>query len=568
MRKYEGALWYEGEYEHEPYEWHAQRLRNLPRSTISVDTETISTKDKTCLGIGIGLSEVEAYYIGVLPDTSPMLAAAYGLVASPTRTKIYHNANFDLEVLRLMHDLDDTLPDPDVWEYQDTATLAHVSGRRAALDVVAGEAGVTGLFTIADVLADTRERVGKSRVTMLDADPDRLARKCINDVRSTWAISNYLRGKTSTKQLDCYEVDRRCLSILKTIERRGFGVDHSVLQQHHERLSRDITLYRDLCDQQGFQPGSNQQVGYILASRGNILPFTKSRRQLRTDDETLSRLDDPLAHLVLAYRRATKLLSTYVSPWMESERAFTHFRLDLSTGRLASYDRNLQNIPESMRGVFESDGAGFTWADISQLEMRVYAYMTQDATMLEAYSSGKDIHTITHEGLFSHMGAEGRKPAKTFNFAMIYDAMDKTLSLRTGLPIEAAAKYKAQWLALYSGAAKWMRMQAEADVEVVEDIYGRAMMLPEYAVDPLTGRDNQKHINTCKINYPVQGSGANIVKRGINYLWDHGYGDAYRLQVHDEHVFDGDVEFPKAELDNLCDLVPTPHEVKHAMRWT
>ena len=568
MRSYPNiALWYEGPYEDESEEWHSRRiLGGIPRNKISVDTETITTKDQTCIGLGIGLSSQEAYYFGVLPQRSPLVDAAVDMAASKHRTKLYHNANYDIQVLRQLATAEE-LSLPDVWNIEDTANLAHVSGRRAALDIVAEEAGVEGLFTIPQLLDETRARLGKTRINMLDVDPNSVAQKCLNDVRSTWAIFDYLQGKLTLQQLDCYLVDRQCFSILKTVESRGFEIDHEVLENHYTELSKSVTLFSDQCNNMGFSPSNPQQVGYILATRGNILPFTKTRRQLKTDDETLSAIDDPVAHMVLAYRRANKLLSTYVKPWRDADRAFTHFRLDLSTGRLASYDRNLQNVPESMRSIFSPDSGVFTWADISQLEMRVFAYMSQDKVMLDAYQSGKDIHSITHEGLFSHMGAAGRAPAKTFNFAMIYDAMDKTLSKRTGLPLDVASRYKAEWLTFYSGAAKWMREQANADVTVVEDIYGRAMILPELIVDPYTGRDNQKHIDTCKINYPVQGSGASIVKRGINYLWANGYGDAYRLQVHDEHVLDGDVDFPKVELDNLNPLVPTPHDVKRGNKW-
>jgi len=500
---------------------------------------------------------------------SSLFRQAIQLVGRQDICKLYHNANYDIQVLRELAAVDKQCPDPDVWNYHDTAIMAQVSGKRAALEFVGAEVGIEDLFSVQDVLDEARVRLGKQKVNMLDADQDLVALKCMNDVRATWAIYDYLtegNEKLQYRQLDVYEVDRYCLSILKTVERKGFAVDHDALNKHYDRLSREVVQLNDICQQHGFSASHPQQVGYILALRGNILPFTKTRRQLKTDDETLSKLDDPLAHLVLAYRKSSKLLSTYVRPWLTADRAYTHFRLDLSTGRLASYDRNQQNIPPLMRDIFDADSGSFTWADISQLEMRVFAEWSQDPLMLRAYRSGKSIHKITQEGLWpGELTEDTYGRSKTFNFAMIYDAQVKTLAERTGLPETAASVYRSSWLNLYNVAAAAMDEAMAADVDVVEDFYGRRMLLPEVTLNEY-GRSNQGHVNKCKVNYPIQGTGASIVKRGINYLWGHGYGDAYRLQVHDEHVLDGDVEWP-VELDYLCDRVATPHEVKRGSKW-
>lgn len=567
------TLFYDGPNYDQPLAWHEARVRNPQRRIITTDTETVNTKDNTIIGIGIGLSTSEAYYVTVLPERSAHVEAVMGLLARPDIHKVYHNAVYDIKAFRRLA-TEEQLPVPEVWAIDDTALMAHNSGRRAALEQVATEFGVEGLFSVQEVLDETRLALGKRTVNMLDADIERVAQKCMNDVRATFTLYEQLPAALTPVYRDCYEVDRRCLSILKTVELRGFALDHVALEGHRERLRRTVLTLKDICDSMGFNPGSPSQVGFILATRGNILPFTKNRRQLRTNNEVLSQLDDPLAHLVLGYRGVSKLLSTYVEPWRGQERAYTNFRLDLSTGRLASFDRNLQNVPESMRDVFQPDSGSFTWGDLSQLEMRLFAKFSGDPLMLKAYREGLDIHGVTHQGMWpetfgdtaSGVYAENRRRAKTFNFAMIFDATTKTLAFKTHSKFDKVEQWQRDWLALYSQGAEWIQEQMDADVDVVYDIYGRAMRLPEYDVNEW-GRDNSAHRNRCKVNYPIQGSGASIVKRQINYLWDHGYADAYRLQVHDEHVLDGDVEFPVEAMRLTHPDVETPIDVKHGSKW-
>ena len=302
-------------------------------------------------------------------------------------------------------------------------------------------------------------------------------------------------------------------------------------------------------------------MGYILALRHNILPFTKSRKQLKTDEDTLLGLDDPLASVVLKYRHATKLLSTYIKPWLGKKRAYTNFRMDLSTSRLASFDRNIQNIPPAVREIFAPDSGMWTWIDWSQIEMRIFAYITQDPVMLDAYRTGKDIHSITQEALWpgSDLKDESiRGKAKEFNFSMVFFASVRTLSINSRLPMDLCAKYRMTWLDLYHEAHRWMENQARIQSEWVETLFGRRLRLP----NPLEATEG--HINKCKINYPVQGTAAGVVARGMIQCDDLSYDQA--AQVHDELLIDGDVDPP----DSLAHILPgidLPFKVHKSPVW-
>ena len=529
---------------------------------IAVDTETISIKNKTCIGIGVAINPDETYYLTVFPKQCPKLLDILALVANEAITKLYHNAVFDLDVLEILSK-ELRVSKPDATNIQDTSLLSQINGERAGLDYQSTiHLGWSNPHSIGGLL-DKAKQDGHKRPTMLDVDTRDIATKCIYDTLATYQLYEYFNGNLSTKARDCYEVDRKLLGILRRVQNKGIAIDGDKLQGHHRKLQQQLSHYASICEDYDFNPASSKQVGLLLSSRGNYLPLTKSGRQLQTGESILSRLDDPLASVVLNYRKAQKLLGTYVEPWLESERAYTHFRLDLATGRLASYDRNLQNIPPSLRDIFRPDSGTWTWTDISQLEMRTWAYITQDPTMLKAYANGEDIHGITQMALWPSSNLdnkEQRTRTKTFNFALIFDASAYELGQNTGLSTEECQQFKDTWMGLYSTGAQWIREQIADTTPYRETLYGRKMVLPDI------GFKGQKHTNNCKVNYPIQGTGADIIKRSMVYMADNGYEEALRLQVHDELLFDGDVDIP-VELDNICPEFSTPFETKRGRYW-
>lgn len=541
------------------------RLHNPPSGIISVDTETISLKDTTCIGIGIAPNPQEAFYIPVLPEPSEILPQVMGLLNRPDIKKLYHSAYYDLNTLRDLAQ-SEQLPEPDVWNIEDTATMAKVTGHVAALEDLGRDVlGIDDLFSIQELLAETRIETGKRSVNMLDVDIERVGAKCSNDIRTTWQLFEYLNSKLTPETKDCYEVDRRLTSVLQIVQQRGLALRKEKIEEYYGKYQREANYFRAECDKLGFNPASPQQVGYMLAVRGTVLPYTKSRKGLKTDKDTLRKLDDPLAHMILAFRVVQKLLSSYIIPWRDADRAYTHFRLDLATGRLASFLRNLQNVPPGIRDIFRADSGMWTWADLNQIEMRTFAWFSQDPVMMKAYADGIDIHGVTAE-LFPD---KSRDRAKTFNFAMIFGGEANTLADKTGLPLEAATTYRNGWLSLYEGCNQWMKEQKAKDDDCAETLFGRQMLVPteEFLITQrnMSSRSARKHIDSCRINYPIQGTAADKVKRDILYCWDNGIGDAYRLQVHDEHLLDGDIEFPE-ELNHTLDF-ETPYDVKRGMNW-
>ena len=518
---------------------------------IAVDTEAITVKNQTIIGIGL-MYGPHRLYVRTFPELTDAVPIVMHLISRPDITKIYHNCFYDLRALTELAD-EEGFVEPDVSNLIDTSFMAKVSGRSAALEDNSRELlNFSNEYSIKELLAEA----GRG-ATMLDVPFEKVAKKCLNDVWATYNLASAFN--LTPAQRDCYEVDIKMARLLLHMEGKGLLLDQPKLSETRERLKRSVVQLADICSAEGFNPGSPQQVGYVLASRGNILPFTKSRRSLRTDDETLSDCDDPLAQTVLDYRKATKLLGTYVEPWIGKERASTHFRMDLSTGRIASFDRNLQNIPPDMRGIFLPDDMVWSWFDYSQIELRCLAAIAGDSTMTMAYANGQDLHQMTADA-----AGVSRQDAKTFNFAKVYGASDRMLARRTTVPKERIRELRAAWDKLYPDAAYWINSRMRTHGDTVETYYGRKMLLPQEKEGMNTGRGFEIHVANCAVNYSVQGTAADIMKRAMLHLDD---SPDFRLQIHDEALVNGYYDFNNRGLESICPDIPTPIEAKFGPLW-
>ena len=539
---------------------------------IAVDVETVSLIDKTIIGIGIAISTNDSFYCPIFPECSEIIEQVYRLTTRSDITKIYHNGNFDIEGLR-QYAVSNNLPEPDIWNIADTNLMANNAGLWPDLHTLGRELlNDYSLFTIPQLLDEARKVQGKRNVTMLDVPLDKVALKCCNDVRTTYRLHEVIpqHPHWNSRVEDCYNTDLHLTSWLKVISRKGFKLDKPVLRDKYNDLILQAEELEEWAEEFGISISSNQQLGMYLANDRIVLPLTKSGRQLDTSEEVLEKVNHPMAKAALEYRGIRKTLSTYLEPYLGADRAYTNFRLDLSTGRLASFDRNLQNVPPDLRCILSPDSGTFSYGDMSQAEMRTFAFITKDPVMKKAYDDGISIHEVTFRGIYPDKvydkNTHDYTLAKSFNFAMIFNAEDDTLASRFKVPFKLAKQIKADWLALYHVGHQWMLDMINTDfscncgcgLAYVEDIFGRKMLLP----DAFRG---QKHIDTCKISYTIQGSVASANKRALLYTMTTDNPDM-RLQVHDEFIVDGIYEFRK-ELDEIYKGLYIPFENKQANKW-
>jgi DNA polymerase-1 len=370
------------------------------------------------------------------------------------------------------------------------------------------------------------------------------------------------------------------------MEMEGIAIDPaalrvigSELQIQIDDLVRSIHLHAD----RSFNIASPKQLGEILFDQLGLAEKAKKTKtgQYKTDEQTLATLEGkhPIIADILSWREATKLKSTYLDALpthivAETGRVHTHFhQLIAATGRLASSDPNLQNIPvrseagRKIRKAFVPRQPSTIYqilsCDYSQIELRVMAALSQDATMIEAFQNSADIHTITAAKVFGvdllDVSSDMRRTAKMVNFGIIYGISAFGLSQRLSIPRTEAASIIDAYFREYPAIRQSMDSMVNVAREsgYVETLSGRRRYFP----DLNSGNQNLRSIaERAAINMPIQGTSADMIKlamiRIASLLTEKPYRTKMLLQVHDELVFD-------LAVDEQEELVP---KILHAMK--
>ncbi len=361
--------------------------------------------------------------------------------------------------------------------------------------------------------------------------------------------------------------------VLYRMERQGVLVDGGKLAaQGRELGERAMALEQQAFEAAGqpFNLSSPKQLGEILFTRMQ-LPVRKKTAtgQPSTDEEVLQELaaDYPLPRLLLEHRGLTKLKSTYTDklPQMvnrETGRVHTTFaQATAVTGRLASADPNLQNIPVRTidgRRIRESfvapDGWQIVSADYSQIELRIMAHLSRDPALTAAFHAGQDIHRATAAEIFGvkpeEVAAEQRRYIKAVNFGLIYGMGAFGLAQQLGIERAAAQQFIERYFQRYPGVADYMaRTRDEARNQgYVETVFGRRLWLPDIKA---AGGPRRAGAERAAINAPMQGTAADLVKLAMievdRWITERKLRTRLVLQVHDELV----LEVPQDELDDV-----------------
>lgn len=374
------------------------------------------------------------------------------------------------------------------------------------------------------------------------------------------------------------EIEMPVSIVLRKMERTGVLIDSARLQaQSSEIASRLVELETQAYELAGgeFNLGSPKQIGQIFFEKLQ-LPIVKKTPSgaPSTDEEVLQKLaeDYPLPKLLLEHRGLAKLKSTYTDklPRMvnpETGRVHTNYAQAVAvTGRLASNDPNLQNIPvrtaegRRIREAFiAAPGSNIVSADYSQIELRIMAHISGDASLLRAFAQGEDIHRATAAEVFGvtplEVTADQRRIAKVINFGLIYWMSAFGLASNLGITRDAAKLYIDRYFARYPGVAQYMEeTRANAKEKgYVETVFGRRLWLPE--INGGNGPRRQA-AERAAINAPMQGTAADLIKLSMiavdDWLTREGLSSRMIMQVHDELV----LEVPDAELAHVREKLP------------
>ena len=366
--------------------------------------------------------------------------------------------------------------------------------------------------------------------------------------------------------------------VLRKMERTGVLIDAEKLRlQSNEIATRLIELETEAYTLAGgeFNLGSPKQIGQIFFEKLQLPVVKKTPSGApSTDEEVLQKLaeDYPLPKLLLEHRGLSKLKSTYTDklPRMvnaQTGRVHTNYAQAVAvTGRLASNDPNLQNIPvrtaegRRIREAFIAPpGHKLVSADYSQIELRIMAHISGDASLLRAFAQGEDIHRATAAEIFSvtplEVSSDQRRVAKVINFGLIYGMSAFGLAANLGITRDAAKLYIDRYFARYPGVASYMdETRASAKSKgYVETVFGRRLWLPE--INGGNGPRRQA-AERAAINAPMQGTAADLIKKSMiavqDWLEASNTGTRMIMQVHDELI----LEVPDSELSEVRKRLP------------
>ncbi|GAA4827663.1 DNA polymerase I [Sphingosinicella ginsenosidimutans] len=370
-------------------------------------------------------------------------------------------------------------------------------------------------------------------------------------------------------------VDRPMVSVIGGMEQSGVRIDRAVLSELSAAFNTQIADLEARIHAEADGPftiGSPQQLGEILFGRMGLSGGRKGKSGTwSTDQNELERLERegvPIARLVLEWRQLTKLKSTYTDALQEQVNKTTgrvHTSYSLSgaqTGRLASTDPNLMNIPirteigRRIRDAFIAD-PGFVMmaADYSQIELRLAAHMCDVPELKAAFAAGEDIHNRTAQELFGAVDRDTRARAKTINFAILYGISRWGLAQRLETTPEEAQSIIDRYFERFPGIRAYIgeTLTHARESGFTTTLFGRKTHFPRL-------RSNVQHerqgAERAAINAPIQGTAADIIKRAMARMGPalaaEGLGEVRMLmQVHDELVF----EVPENDVDRARDVV-------------
>ena len=562
-------------------------LEKIERAALTaLDTETTSLDPFAArlVGISFAVTNGEAAYLPLghdyagSPEQLPLDAALARLrpwLESEKNAKIGQNLKYDQHVfanhgVALAGVVHDTLLQSYVLESGKEGVRGHDLGQLALRHL--------GLPTISfeDLCGKGASQIGFNQVAV-----DQAAEYGAEDSDLCLRLHERLFPQITADQglTRIYsEIEIPTREVLFRMERNGILIDADLLAQQSNELGKRLLELEALAHEAAGQPfnvNSPKQLAEILFTKLG-LPVKKKTPSgtPSTDEEVLSELalDYPLPKLLLESRGLAKLKGTYTDklPKMvnaQTGRVHTSYAQAVAvTGRLASSDPNLQNIPvrtaegRRIRAAFIAPpNARIVSADYSQIELRIMAHLSEDARLLEAFAQGEDVHRATAAEIFGvtpiEVGADQRRVAKVINFGLIYGMSAFGLARQLGLERSAAAAYIERYFTRYPGVAKYMentRNGAKMN-GYVETVFGRRLWLPEIRAAQLGRRQGAER---AAINAPMQGTAADLIKLAMiavqNWLDTEKLASRLVLQVHDELV----LEVPDVELARVREELP------------
>ncbi|MCD9855684.1 DNA polymerase I [Epilithonimonas sp. JDS] len=548
----------------------------LKQKAVCFDTETTSLNELEAELIGMSFSYKKglAYYIPISEnreEAQETIELFRPFFEAEDVLKIAHNLKYDAKVLQNYNiDIKGKIFDTMIAHY-----LLNPDGRH-------------GMDYLSEMYLDYKPvsiesligKKGKNQLTLREVDIETQTAYAAEDADVTFQLYELFAPQLAKENLEelFYNVEMPLMRVLAKIELTGVKLDNNWLAQESIDLENDLRVLESKIFElsgENFNMNSPKQLGEILFDKMQLDPKAKKTKtgQYATSEDVLQKLSSKheIIASILEYRTLQKLKSTYVDALpsqidKNDERVHTTFAQTVAaTGRLASVNPNLQNIPirtlrgQQIRGAFVADeGKKIISADYSQIELRLIAEISGEQNMIAAFQNNEDIHVSTAAKLFDipleEVTKTQRGQAKTVNFGIIYGQGAFALAEQTGLSRTEAKKMIDSYYESYPRLKEYMAEQVKKaqDQGYVQTILGRKRHLKDINSSNFVVK---AHAERNAVNAPIQGSAADIIKLAMikidEELEAQNLQTKMLLQVHDELLF----EAPIDEVDVAMSLI-------------
>lgn len=519
---------------------------------IAFDTETTSVeaKEAKIVGFSFCFNEQKSYYVPInhsylgVPKMISQKAALWSIERIYSAFVVGHNLKYDFKVILNNFNLNPPK------RYADTMIMAWLDDPSSSV----------GMDALAKKLYDYDtikfENVVKRGDNFASVELESATKYAAEDAWVTLRFYNTFSKKLSSQMLKiAYDIEFDFILTLLDMEANGIAVNRvklrNLIDQNEIALDEIKGEIYKLCGMK-FNINSTKQLGQVLFDELKLPSKKSTKTGYSTDESVLKELSDahPSIAKILEYRELYKLQSTYCEPILnlslkdENSRVYTSFiHTGTATGRLASKNPNLQNIPargsyaKLFRSVFEArDGYSFLSLDYSQIELRLLAHFSGDSALISAFKSGEDIHAKSAINIFGELNDTNRSIAKSINFGLIYGMGVNKLSSDLGIDKKAAKEYIARYFAAFSSVKEYLQSikdQAKSD-GFVQTLIGRRRYFDFSNASPMQLAMYEREA----VNTKFQGSAADIIKLSMLKIGKILSDEKMLLQIHDELIFE------------------------------
>jgi DNA polymerase I len=557
-------------------------------------------------GLTDKLREAAAFSLDILADGPPMRAEVIGIAIAPSPGQAYYiplahdyaEAPGQLHATDVMQSLSPFLSASGIQKHgHDLKNIMILLSRRG---VVLKEAGCDTMvasyilnparqgFELADVARDHADRqimrlkeLAGSGIKMLPCriiPVEKAMDYTCRRVDAVLTLASILTQKIAEEGFDTlyHQVEMPLISVLAAMEQKGVLIDLKIMKEMSRECEQLLSLSEAKIYQlagEKFNVNSPKQLQSILFDKLGLPKGRKTKDGYSTDVDVLTSLgvNHELPAEILAYRSLSKLKSTYIDalPALvnpETGRIHTSYNQTVTaTGRLSSSNPNLQNIPirtlegKRIRQAFIApEGWEIVSADYSQIELRILAHLSADAALIDAFTSGEDIHSRTASNIFGvfpeMVNPDMRRQAKVINFGILYGMSAFGLSKELGINQRLAQDYITEYFRKYEGVRSFLDgiLERARQTGYVTTLLNRRRYLPEInsRIAPV-----RQFAERMAANTPIQGTAADLIKIAMinihNQFTERNMSSCMIMQVHDELVF----ECPSSERDAVMELV-------------